>query len=116
MKKRSLGRRLSLGLSVLSLAACTQTSGTKIEQAQVNKIQPCVTTEQELLAWFGEPTQRGNQNGLPTMHWVYSQKDTGITSVKWERQNFIVFLSKTGKVSEFFLNPPGVVEAKDACS
>jgi hypothetical protein len=75
-----------------------------------------VTTQKELLDWFGEPSQRGNQNGLETVQWMYAHQDVGIGTGQSQTQSLIAVLNKSGKVSQFVLNPTSMPDAKDTCA
>lgn len=70
------------------------TLGRKIDTAQVSNIQPCVTTDRDLVRWFGEPGGRGNENGFPTMTWSYAHVHIG----GGETQSLIVALNREGQV------------------
>ncbi len=94
---------------------CSGSMGRKIDDARVKDIKPCVTTEKELITWFGNPSQRGNQNGLPTMQWMYSKVTAGFASGTTETQNLVVALNQSGKVVQFQLNPTTFPGAKDIC-
>jgi hypothetical protein len=64
---------------LLVMVGCSYsyTQGRKIDVAKVDNIVACKTTEADLLAWFGEPNQRGNQSGFPTMNWGYASASVG---------------------------------------
>ena len=75
----------------VSVAGCSASMEHKIDDARVNDIKACVTTEKELLAWFGKPSQHGNQNGLPpfdgyppTTQWEgsYSRHEFQLSSIR----------------------------------
>ncbi len=103
-----------LGWAFIALG-CSASMGRKIDDARVKDIKPCVTTERDLIAWFGDPSQRGNQNGLPTMQWMYSKVTAGFASGTTETQNLVVALNQSGKVVQFQLNPTTFPEVKDVC-
>jgi hypothetical protein len=97
-------------ISVVSITACA-TVGTKIDATRVNDIKPCSTTEQELLTWFGQPARSGNQNGFPTMQWLYAR--AGLES---DSQVLWVALNQKRQVIYYALNPTAmVVELRDSC-
>jgi outer membrane protein assembly factor BamE (lipoprotein component of BamABCDE complex) len=110
-------RWISLALlTAAALHGCSASMGRKIDEAKVTSIQKCKTTEKELLAWFGEPSQRGNQNGLSTLQWMYVRQDSGIGTAEVQTQNLVVTLSRDGRVSEFALNPTAMPAGQDTCS
>jgi hypothetical protein len=43
------------------------------------------TTEENVLAWFGEPYKRGNADGLPTLQWSYGRVDSSGSELSTER-------------------------------
>jgi hypothetical protein len=97
----------------LVVAAGCVSQGRKIEAAKVDNIVPCKTTEADLLAWFGEPYQRGNQSGFPTMQWAYMHVGVGGN----ESQSLVVYLNRDKRVVEYQLNPTGgILDLKDKCA
>lgn len=95
------------------VAACGGSQGRKIDTAQVDKIVRCKTTEAELLAWFGEPFQRGSESGFPTMRWAYAHVGMGGS----ESQGLVVYLNRDKRVIEYQLNPSAlVVGLQDTCA
>jgi hypothetical protein len=104
----------------MALCACSASVslGRKIDTAHVSDIRPCVTTEENLIAWFGEPYRRGNENGFPTLQWeyAYSKARVGRSEAESEAQSLVVVLNRDGKVVHFALNPACVAtEVKDVC-
>ncbi|HEY1954010.1 MAG TPA: hypothetical protein VGH28_00310 [Polyangiaceae bacterium] len=96
----------------LAVGACGGTVGRRIDTAQVTKIQTCVTTESDLLAWFGEPRTRGNENGFATMTWSYAHVHAG----GGETQSLSVTLNPRGRVVQYRLNPiAATTDVKDIC-
>jgi|ERR1700678_1464097 hypothetical protein len=111
-----MGRTKTLALApvfIAILGACVTVSfGRKFDTAHVSDIRPCVTTEGELLAWFGEPYERGNADGLPTLHWLHSSNGPS----GWNSSALVAVVNRAGKVVHFQFNPTGVgIEAKDVC-
>ncbi len=96
-----------------TLGACFSVSaGRKFDTAHVSDIRPCVTSVDELLAWFGEPYERGVADGLPTLQWLYMSRE----SSKWDRKALIVVANRAGKVVHFQFNPMCVpIEVRDVC-
>lgn len=81
--------------------------------AKVDDIRMCVTSEQDLSVWFGEPYQRGNQSGFPTLQWGYAHAGPG----GGESQSLTVYLNADRKVVDFQLNPAGPLPAMtDRCA
>ncbi len=107
--------------SALALCACSAsvTIGRKFNTAHVTDIRLCVTTEEDLVAWFGEPFTWGNENGFPAMHWsyVHTAATFGGKTPDSELQSLAVILNKDGKVVHFQLNPTNApAEVKDVCA
>ena len=99
-----------------ALCGCVSMSaGRKFDTAHVPDIRPCVTTEENLLAWFGEPYQRGNTDGLPTLQWSYWWG--GMSGSHF--QSLVVVVNRAGKVLHFAFNPTATclaIEARDVCA
>jgi hypothetical protein len=110
-----MGNRSFIVGLLMSLVGCSASMGHKIDDARVKDIKNCVTTEKDLLAWFGAPSQRGSQNGMPTMQWMYSKTTAGFGTGSVEQQNLVVVLNPAGKVVQYQLNPTTFPEAKDTC-
>jgi len=103
----------------LALCACLPSTslGRKINTAHVPDIRPCVTTDDDLVGWFGEPFRFGNQNGLPTMQWEYMYLKATSGSKASESQSLVVVLNQAGKVVHFQLNPTcPATDVKDVCA
>ncbi len=95
-----------------AVVACSVAQGRKIDAARVENIQACKTSEADLLAWFGEPYQRGNQSGFPTMNWQHASAGGGGS----ETQSLVVYLNADRKVIEYQLNPAAALTTvKDKC-
>jgi hypothetical protein len=102
----------------LSAVACVTTMGDEFDTARVNDIIPCITTEEELRNLFGEPTGRGNQNGLRTLRWTHvkvTAMPLGMGS-RSEADDLLVMLSRDGKVSQYALNPTWEMRPLDSCA
>ncbi len=98
---------------LVSTLACGASMGRRINTAKVDDIRMCVTSEQDLLVWFGEPYQRGNQSGFPTLQWGYAHAGPG----GGESQSLTVYLNADRKVVDFQLNPAGPLPAMtDRCA
>src|SRR5579863_6238246 len=85
---------------MLALCACFSVSiGRKFDAPpHISEIQPCVTTEENLRAWFGEPFRRGNVDGLPVLQWAYYVRPAGSES---KSDSLVVVLNRAGKVLHF---------------
>jgi hypothetical protein len=93
--------------------------GRKFSVAHVQDIRPCVTGEDDLLAWFGEPFLWGNENGFQTMQWSYLQThvQVGGSEPESDARQLVVVLNHERKVVRFSLNPACVMgEVKDICA
>jgi outer membrane protein assembly factor BamE (lipoprotein component of BamABCDE complex) len=95
---------LLVAVGLLGLTGCLIGSGKKVDSAKVQQIKTCETTEKQVLEWFGEPENRGIQNGYVSMNWTYARQ-TGFTAM--ETQNLLVYVGKDGRVVDFAWNPPG---------
>ncbi len=101
-------------LSVLTvlLAGCWP-AGRKIDEAKVQQIKTCATTEQQMLEWFGEPQRRGIQDGYATLSWYFVQNDIGGTA----QQYLVAKVNGEKRVVDFVWNPPTQSPVlKDGCS
>jgi hypothetical protein len=108
--------RFTLVLSLATgLCGCLSfSSGRKFDTVHVSDIRRCVTTEENLVAWFGQPIRRGNADGLPTLRWSYvSSANAGS-----EWQSLVVVVDRSGKVVHFAFNAPPTctaIEERDVC-
>lgn len=58
-------------LAVLFVTGCAA-SGTKLQQADIERIEPGVTTYSQMESMFGAPVAQGyNASGLLTANWMY---------------------------------------------
>lgn len=100
----------------IALCGCISVSaGRKFDTVHVPDIRPCVTTEANLLAWFGEPYKRGNADGFPTLQWSYAWM--GMSGSEF--RSLVVIVNRAGKVLHFAFNPAPTcvaIEAKDVCA
>ena len=72
MTLRSLAFATALALS-LPLAGC-MTSGVKFTMAEVESLQPGVTTKDEAIALLGKPTSRSTMaDGTELLQWMYTE-------------------------------------------
>jgi hypothetical protein len=86
--------------------------GARIDVSKVDQIKACQTTEQELISWFGEPYQRGNRNGFPTMQWMYVKK--GLTGA--ETQSLLIVLNSKRIAVQFLFNTwAALPDPEDKC-
>lgn len=84
-----------------ALTACAS-SGTKFEMADIERMQPGVTTEQEAVQKIGKPTNtRFNPDGSKALIWAWAQTVPGKTtsrgvSVLFDKEGrFVRIISKT---------------------
>jgi hypothetical protein len=108
-----------LAATVLCACAVTSTSmGRRFSMAHVADIRPCVTTERDLLTWFGEPFGWSSANGLLTLQWVYMRLKMRMGSESpSDSQSLVVVLNREGKVVQFAINPVcPATEARDVCT
>jgi hypothetical protein len=105
---------LVLPLTVGLCGCFSVTVGRKFDATHVPDIRPCVTTEENLVAWFGEPYKRGNVDGLPTLQWLYVKAGSGGSA----SELLVALVNRDGKVLHFASNPAATfaVEAKDVCA
>ena len=105
--------KLALPLvAALWLCACSALRSHPIDGAQVKNIQQCVTSEKEVLAWFGSPQSRGTSTVYRSLTWRYSGSDQYGEIV----QELIVFVNAQGKVVSYAWNPTSPqVEVIDNC-
>ena len=111
------------GGAVLGSVSCIPTPevklGRKFDTSHVSDIRTCVTTEGSLLAWFGPPYRRGNDNGFPTLEWSYAWAKRPVGSPETESglQSLVVVLNQSGQVVHFTLNPTCATTAvRDTCA
>lgn len=58
-------------IAALLIAGCAA-SGTKLQQADIERIEPGVTTYSQMESMFGAPVAQGyNESGLLTASWMY---------------------------------------------
>jgi outer membrane protein assembly factor BamE (lipoprotein component of BamABCDE complex) len=103
-------------LCVLSLTLVTVacvTVGTKFDPERVNEIKACVTTEQQIRQWFGEPFNKGNVSGFKTFNYQYGRAVLGSLP---DSQSLTIYFNNEGKVIDFALNPASVLlTIRDTC-
>ena len=72
MTLRTLAVAAALAIT-LPLGAC-MTSGVKFTMAEVQSLQPGVTTKEEAIALLGKPTSRSAMaNGAELLQWMYTE-------------------------------------------
>jgi hypothetical protein len=102
----------SLILVAAALAACGAASGRPINGTQVQNIQPCSTTEQDVIGWFGSPARRGTTSSYRSLTWRYSGSD----EYGKIEQLLIVFLNDKNRVVSYAWNPASPqVDVIDNC-
>ena len=63
--------RIALGVLLPVLAGCAITMGAKFDSSRVAKIQPGVTTQQQIQELLGPPASEGLKNGRPLWTYLY---------------------------------------------
>jgi len=98
---------------VLLFVVCHCASvGKQFDTKKIDQIQTCKTTEAELVEWFGDPYQRGNQNGAPTMQWLYVYMN-GLGG--HETQGLAVALNSRRVVVNYQYNSQAALNTTDIC-
>ncbi|KPU61278.1 smpA / OmlA family protein [Pseudomonas fluorescens] len=88
-------------VSVCLMTACAS-SGTKIDQSQVNQIVTGTTTKNQMIDTFGSPlSQTFNSDGKLVMTWFYVFVGPFGTGMK--QQNLTVLFDQSEKVEKFSL-------------
>jgi len=88
-------------VSFLAIAGCAS-SGTKIDQANIQKIKPGTTTKQQMLEMFGAPlSQSYGTEGKLTMLWHYVYVGPFGTGIK--QQNLAVLFDQQDRVEKYNL-------------
>lgn len=64
---------LAVWACALMLAGCAPTSAKPIDISKVKAIRPCRTHQRNLLAWFGQPTDQRQSEGITRLTWRSSQ-------------------------------------------
>ena len=96
-----VARLLLVLMSVCLITACAS-SGTKIEQSQVNQIVIGTTTKNQMFETFGSPmSQTFNSDGKLMMSWFYVFVGPFGTGMK--QQNLTVLFDQSEKVEKFSL-------------
>jgi len=84
-------RILTFALLLTLLAACG-TTGKEFKEAYFAKVVNGTTTQTEILKMFGEPYQKGVENGNPV--WVYEYNKYKLVGKDISRDMYIVFDEK----------------------
>ena len=107
-------RRGAAWLALAAAVGCVTTSGRRIDTGQVQRIQLCATTEEDLLAWFGAPDTREVFSGATTVEWRFARAGPGAH----EQQQLVVILNASKRVTNYELNPSpdAPVDLADGCA
>ncbi|MFT7337634.1 MAG: hypothetical protein ACI92B_000956 [Marinobacter maritimus] len=90
---------------VLLLAGCAA-SGMKMQQSDIEKIEPGVTTYTDMESMFGAPVGQGyNQNGLLTANWMHIF--VGPFGVGTEYQSLAVVFNENKTVRQYNVSNTG---------
>jgi len=96
--KKSMIRLICLGCLNLSLLGCA-TNARVYNDDKVARIQPGVTTEDQLMAWFGPASsRRSGQNGSQELGWRFPTRSIGGDS---SSGNLAVSLDAGGRVTAY---------------
>ena len=91
--------RLSLLLlSILLLQGCTLT-GSEFSSSSVGKIQPNLTTKDEITKTFGEPFRKGIDTGFET--WRYSYRALITQKAGYVDKDLFLIFNKNGTVQKY---------------
>lgn len=93
---------------VLSGCATTYKIGKEFNVTNIDKVKIGVTTQKEIISYFGEPLRRGISNGDEV--YVYIREDIIIQTndlVKREGNTLVIEFDEQGKVKNYYLNIPG---------
>jgi outer membrane protein assembly factor BamE (lipoprotein component of BamABCDE complex) len=101
---------------IVLLAGCmsTDTSGVKVESAQLEQIKIGKTTQAEVISLLGKPSELKQSHGQTEMNYDYHQSETrdtggvvgGIPSAvlfnktRWKSEGNIIVIGKDGKVAD----------------
>jgi outer membrane protein assembly factor BamE (lipoprotein component of BamABCDE complex) len=66
-------RRLAVGILLPLVAGCAITLGARFDTSRVAKIQPGVTTQEEIQEMLGQPASEGLKNGRPLWTYLYAK-------------------------------------------
>lgn len=85
-------------LAATALVAGCASRGHDFDSSKVSQIQKGKTTEADLVALLGEPTNRQNRNGQTTLVWMYSHTNGfGSTGAK----SVTASLDSSGRVEDY---------------
>lgn len=76
-----MNRKVMWCLMLALLTGCTASVGQNFDDTQLAKIHHDVTTKQELITWFGQPSSDTPfPQGQSILMWTWSQAKTGTTT------------------------------------
>lgn len=91
--------------AVLFVAGCAA-SGTKLQKADIERIEPGVTTYSQMESMFGAPAAQGyNASGLLTANWLYIF--VGPLGVGTEQQTLAAVFNEDKTVRQYNLSQAG---------
>jgi hypothetical protein len=86
------------------LIGCAHTVGIQMQSDKLEKIKFGITTEADLIQWFGSPTPNVIMiNGNITKTWVYYQTEPGVFVSTIKKQILSVTLDMNNIVINYFL-------------
>lgn len=102
--------RIILTFFVFSLIGCSTTYkiGKEFDTNNIPKIKIGITTQQEIISYFGQPLRKGISNGDEV--YIYTCENIIIENddtVNREGNTLVIELDKNGVVKNYFLNVPG---------
>lgn len=122
--RRSLAAFVVLGSVGAGALACTPgpravngvQMGRFVAPAEIERVRVCETRGTDVVAWFGEPSGRGVESGLSTMHWmgVLGASDGDNTMMK--SQTIQVWVDRSGRVAGMVVNPTTMPRIPKPCA
>src|SRR3954452_23065308 len=104
-----------------SVAACAPAvqgvhmGGKFVSEDAIAKVKVCVTTGDEGLASFGEPTSRGRENDFTTYQWMSMTAVSTATGAAGRWQTIQVQVDRSGRVASIVVNPGSMPAPPAAC-
>lgn len=95
-------RAISVLIALTVLAACSTAVGTKFDPARAAELKPGVSTEQDAVALFGQPSSRTNaQDGRYMLQWSYAEGHSGMLGIGsgGEAARLAIVFTPDGKMS-----------------
>ena len=91
-------------IAIILLIGCAHTVGIPMQSDKLGKIKSGITTEANLIQWFGSPTPNIiMMNGNVTKTWIYYQTEPGVFVSTIKKQILSVTLDTNNIVINYFL-------------